>query len=221
MQQINLYLAEFQPSREPLRAIHMLWIAIAFVLLLALLSYLSQRSNQQMQVQLNQQNAQLLQLDQRLSELKRNQPQANLAQLDEQIAQLSRDLQRRQRLVGIVSSSNLGNSAGFSAQLGALSRQSLDTLSLQAFSLRRGGGYAELLGKTTAGDQVPLYVQRLRSEASFANTAFGVLQIEPALDEPGLLAFSLAEPVAAEDSTGDRSAVQHLLELNEKARSQR
>lgn len=87
--------------------------------------------------------------------------------------------------------------------------------------MRRGGSYAELLGKTTAGDQVPLYVQRLRGEASFANTAFGVLQIEPAVDEPGLLAFSLAEPVANEGDSNNISAVQQLLELNEKARSQR
>jgi hypothetical protein len=124
--------------------------------------------------------------------------------------------------VGIVSNTNLGNSNGFSGQLRAMARQSLETISLEAFSLSRGGNYAELMGKTLASDQVPLYVQRLRTETSFSKVAFGVLHIVPSEKQAGLFEFSLAEQMADDESKEiPKTAVQILLEHNEQARSKR
>lgn len=220
MQQINLYLPEFQPNREPLRAVHMLWGAALLAILLVVASITSSASNKKLAAQVEQQRAQLEQMKRQLDELNRSQPQANLAQLDEEILRLRADLDRRQRLVSIVSNTNLGNSSGFSNQLRAMSRQALDTVSLEAFSLSRGGSYAEFVGKTIASDQVPLYVQRLRTEESFTNVGFGVLYVAPSEKKPGVLDFSLAQPVTEKDQKeSSKTAVQMLMEENEKSRS--
>lgn len=220
MQQINLYLPEFQPNREPLRSVHMLWGGLAFFLLLLLVSFLSHKSNQTLAAQVEAQHSQLDQLKHQLDELNKSQPQANPAALDAEILRLQSDLSRRERLVGIVSNTNLGNSKGFSDQLHAMSRQSLDTISLDVFSLSQGGNYAEFLGKAKAGDQVPLYVQRLRTEPSFAKVAFGVLHIAPSEENPNLLQFSLAQSLPDENAKGKPKSVvvQTLLEKDEKAK---
>ncbi|ACE85124.1 hypothetical protein [Cellvibrio japonicus] len=222
MQQINLYLPEFQPNREPLRAIHMFWISLAFVVLLILASILSHRYNLSLVHEAGQQRVQLEQIKQQVDQLRRNQPQVDLAVLDAHILKTHTELERRERLVMLVSSRSLGNSTGFSAQLEAMSRQSNDRFSLSVFSLTRGGAYAEMLGKTRAGEEIPLYVQRLRTEPSFVGTAFGILQLSPDEQAGDTFDFSLAEPLP---DTGVRSAektaVQHLLELNEKMRGQR
>lgn len=222
MQQINLYLPEFQPNREPLRSVHMLWGALALLLLLLLASYLSNSSNKALLAQVETQRAQLEQLKKQSDELTKSQPQTSLAVLEAEALALRTELDRRERLVGIVSNTDLGNSAGFSGHLRAMSHQALDTIALDVFSLSHGGNYAEFAGKTTAGDQIPLYLQRLRAETPFARVAFGVLNIVPSKKNPGLLEFSLSQPVEVEEEGPNempKTAVQMLLELNEDARS--
>jgi hypothetical protein len=222
MQQINLYLPEFQPNREPLRAVHMFWGALALLLLLIIASLISNSSNKTLLAQVESQKVQLEQMKKQFDELNKSQPQANLAALDAEVLTLRTDLERRERLVEIVSNTDLGNSNGFSNQLRAMSHQALDTIALDAFSLSHGGNYVELMGKTEASDQIPLYVQRLRTESSFAKVAFGVLHILPSTENPGLLEFSLAQPLPDETATETpKTAVQMLLELNEQSRSKK
>lgn len=193
MQQINLYLPEFQPKREPLTAIHMLWIMAAFIILLFVASYFLQQKNSAMEQQVNLQTAKNSSLQQQLDSLTRSIPQTDVAVLDAEIMRLQQDLLRRKRLITLVMNSNLGNSQGFSEQLRAMSRQALDTIALDAFSLSRGGRYVEFIGKTTASEQVPIYVQQLRKEDSFNAVAFGVLHLELDEKNKSVYRFSLAQ----------------------------
>ena len=101
--------------------------------------------------------------------------------------------------MSIISRQDLGNTVGFSAQVKALARQSLDTLALERISLQRGGNYVEFSGTARSADQIPIYLQRLRSEASFANVNFGVLRVERADNSNGHLSFQIAK--AQEDKT--------------------
>ncbi len=219
MQQINLYLPEFQPNREPLRSIQMLWGLGVFIVLLIIVSVLSVNANHERELALVQSRAQLEQLKTQIAQLEQRRPRSNLAELDAQIVQLTQELDRRGQIFNIIANKNLGNNTGFSAHLQALGRQSLDTVSLSVFSLQHGGNYAEFAGKTRAADQIPLYVQRLRSEPVFAQSAFGVLNLEPVKNNQGLFDFSLAKQTAATGNEPDaKTAVQMLLELNEKAR---
>lgn len=217
MQQINLYLPEFQPNREPLRSVQMLWGLGLFIVLLIIVSVLSANANRERELALEQSRAQLEELKARVVQLEQQRPRNNLAELDQNILHLTQELDRRKQIFTIIANKDLGNNTGFSAHLQALGRQSLDTVSLSVFSLQLGGNYAEFAGKTRTADQIPLYVQRLRSEPVFAQAAFGVLNIEPVKNSQGLFDFSLAKQTTEPQVEG-KTAVQMLLELNEQTR---
>lgn len=222
MQQVNLYLPEFQPNREPLRSIQMLWGLGLFILLLAGVSILSGNANRDRALALEHSRIELQQLQEKVAQLEQQRPRNNLAELDTQIMQLTQELDRRGQIFNIIANKDLGNNTGFSSHLQALGRQSLDTVSLSVFSLQQGGNYAEFAGKTRAADQIPLYIQRLRSEPAFTQAAFGVLNIQPVEDNQGLFDFSLAKQAVATGSEPEaKTAVQMLLELNEQARGAR
>jgi Tfp pilus assembly protein PilN len=215
MQQINLYLPEFQPNREPLRSIHMLWGIVAFIGLLLVFSGMTFNANNERELALENNRQQLEQRKAQLSELEQQRPQSNLADLDGQIVQLQQDLGRREQILNIIANKKLGNNTGYSGHLQALGNQSLETISLQAFSLQHGGSYVEFAGQTSAADQVPLYIQQLRTQAVFAQSAFGVLQIKP--NASGVFEFSLAKNNPRNVPVVAKTAVQQLLEANEKA----
>lgn len=219
MQQINLYLPEFQPNREPLRSIHMLWGFGLFIALLALVSLFSSTHNRELAQSIEQQRAQLDQLKTQVKQLEQRRPQNNLAELDAQILQLQLERTRRDQIFSIIANKKLGNNTGFSAYLQAMGRQSLDTISLSVFSLDAGGSYAEFAGKTRAADQIPLYIQRLRAEPVFAQSAFGVLEIAPVTNNQGMFDFVLARQAATTEQEA-KTAVQMLIELNQKTRSE-
>jgi len=222
MQQINLYLPEFQPNREPLRSIQILWGLGLCVVLLIVVTLLSANANREREHAIAQSRMQLEQLKVQIAQLEQQRPRNNLAELDVQIVQLNQELDRRGQIFNIIANKDLGNNTGFSAHLQALGRQSLSTVSISVFSLQQGGNYAEFAGKTRAADQIPLYIQRLRSEPIFTQAAFGVLNIEPEENNAGLFDFSLARQGAANANKPEtKTAVQMLLEMNEQARGAR
>lgn len=220
MQQINLYLPEFQPNREPLRSIHMLWGMLAFMVLLLLVSYFSAQGNNQLATQVEQSRVQLEQLKNKVAQLEQQRPKSNLAELDIQSIKLAQELSRREQIFQVIANKNLGNNTGFSGYLQALGQQSLNTVSIDAFSLLAGGSYLEFAGKARAVDQIPLYIQRLRSEPVFAQSAFGVLNAEPQQNNAGVFEFSLAKETASQVTETAKTAVQTLLEMNEESRQQ-
>lgn len=199
MQQINLYLPEFRPNREPLRSVHMLWALIALAVLLVLFSSFSSYRNGQLREQVAAEKNALEDMQMQLQKLSARQPPNQRAQMEAEIQQLQRERERRQQILAIISRQDLGNTTGFSAQIAALARQSLDTLSLQRISLQQGGNYVEFSGAARAADQIPVYIQRLRNEASFAEVNFGVLRVERAQNSGTPLMFEIAK--AREDKT--------------------
>ncbi len=193
MQHVNLYLPEFRPSRDPLRAVHMLWGLLGTFLLLLLVSFYAQTQHQHLSQQLIQAQQANDALTAQLKILTPQKPSQTTAEADVKIQQLQSALQRRQRILAMISSQNLGNSDGFSAQLRTLAQASLNTISLDAFSLQNGGTYAELSGKARSAEQIPLYLQKLREDPSFAHVRFGVLNMERDKESSGLMHFSLAK----------------------------
>lgn len=201
MQQINLYLPEFRPNREPLRAIHMLWAGLALVGLLVLFSIYSSYQLSSLEAQLAQEKIAQQNMQSQLQLINTKKPAQNSAELDGKIEQLQKKLQRHSQILSMISHQDLGNDKGFSGQLNALGQASLNTISIEAFSLQRGGKYAELSGLTRSADQIPLYVQRLRKEAAFADVGFGVLNIERD-EQSGLLKFHLAKAKTEKELAG-------------------
>lgn len=201
MQQINLYLPEFRPNRQLLRAIHMLaGIAVLLVVLLGFSVYANQQQVLLQQQLVSEQKTQAV-MQAQLNTLSAQKPVQASTALDEEIVALQKNLQRHQQILTMISSQDLGNDKGFSAQLNALAQASISSISVEGFRLLRGGKYAELSGLTRSADQIPLYLQRLRNDPSFAQVGFGVLNIERDESQAALLKFSLAK---AQD---DKSAV--------------
>lgn len=191
MQQINFYLPEFRPSREPLRAIHMVWGLVGMFIILIIITALTHYQYTQMEHEfIKTDDVQKKLQSQMQSAITK--PAIVGPDLNAKIEKLQNELQRRQELESIILSQNLGNEKGFSVQLNALANASLDSISLETFSLQKGGSYAELTGKARSADQIPLYLQRLRSEASFSRVGFGVLTVGREADSNGILQFSLA-----------------------------
>jgi Tfp pilus assembly protein PilN len=178
MQQINLYLPEFRPNREPLRSVHMVWGGLALIVLLIVFSVYSAYKNDQLEVQLATEKQAMESLQQEVQKLSAQQASIQPVQLDTVINRLQGEITRRKQILALISNQDFGNTHGFSTQLEGLARQSLESLALESFSLQLGGGYVEMAGKTHQPDQIPLYLQRLRSEQGFANARFGVLNVE-------------------------------------------
>lgn len=193
MQQVNLFLPEFRPNSEPLRAIHMAWgLLFVFVLMLAV-SLHTYRQHSQLAHQVAQVKQAQEALQAQLKILSAQKPVQTGTDLTAKIQKLQSDLQRRKQLSLMIASQNLGNNKGFSAQLMALANAVPSTLSIESFSLQNGGTYAELSGKARGADQVPLYLQKLRADPSFANVGFGVLNIERDEKSSEILDFTLAK----------------------------
>ena len=199
MQQINLYLPEFRPSREPLRAVHMLWIGIAFLVLLICFSFYSNHKHKILLQQLDVEQKNQESIQAQLLLLSAKKPAESSAAVDAKIVQLQKSVERHQKILTMISHQDLGNDKGFSSQLRAMGQASLPTISVQSFSLQRGGRYAELGGVTHHADQIPLYLQRLREDASFTEVGFGVLNIERDEQQSGLLKFTLAKAKVKND----------------------
>lgn len=204
MQQVNLYLPEFRPSIEPLRAIHMAWALFAVSIVLFATTALTYYQYSQLAHEFAKVDQIQKTLQSQLQKTAVTKPGLSGPELDAKIQKLQKELERRQELASIVASQNLGNDKGFSGQMMALANASLDSISLETFSLQSGGNYAELSGKTRSADQIPLYLQKLRADPSFARVAFGVMNIEAGENNNGVLQFSLAK--AVEENTGDKKA---------------
>jgi MSHA biogenesis protein MshI len=168
-------------------------LSVVFLVLLICFSFYSkhQQTLQQKQLDKDQQAQQVLMAQ--LQVLSAQKPAQSSLELDGEITQLQKKLQRHQQILSMISHQDLGNDKGFSAQLNALGQASLSTISVESFSLQRGGKYVELSGLTRTADQIPLYVQRLRKDSSFTNVGFGVLNIERDEKQSSLLTFSLAK----------------------------
>jgi hypothetical protein len=191
MQQINLYLPEFRPNREPLRTIHMLWAALALMVVLILLSGYSSHRNSLLREQVAAEQAGVQAAQAQLQQLAVQQPPNQRAQLDADIQRLQAERDRRLTILLVIANQDLGNYTGFSAHLQALARQSLETLALTRFSLQNGARYIEFSGQARTANQVPLYLQRLRSEPSFMQTGFGTINVKRGATAGAPLSFSV------------------------------
>ncbi len=178
MQQINLYLPEYRPNREPLRTHHMLWGLLAFFVLLCLASVLGAMGNTQAAKEMEARRSEVQHLEQQLAQFSRQAPPDQSEQLNLRIRELEDEVQRRRDIARAINAEAPGQQSGFSAQLTSMARVSSEQLSLDIFSLQNGGRFVELGGFARTAEEVPAYLQRLLSEASFQHTGFGVIKLE-------------------------------------------
>ncbi|WP_111640412.1 hypothetical protein [Marinimicrobium alkaliphilum] len=194
MQQINLYLPEFRPQRQRLSLSQLAVAALVLALALGVWSTWNHLGNNRLVEAIAVERAQV---DLLRADVARTQNALGVTggpDIERELARLEEDIAQRERILTVITRQNLGNAQGFSRQMSALARQSLEDVQVQHFALRRGGEYAELRGVTRRADQIPVYVQRLRTEDSFRQVRFGVLQVEQG-ESRAAMPFSLAPPV--------------------------
>jgi uncharacterized protein YpmS len=219
MQQINFYLPEFQPNREPFRSSQLVFVLIIVMLLLAIFTFKSNSNNNELQKKLEQDSLQVNGIKSQLQQFANSKIQVNIVELDNRIIQIKNEIARRQQLLQVISYQRLGNDKGFSAQLEAMARQSNPQIALEIFSLKHGGNYLEMVGNTTSADKLPAYIGLLKLETVFSDVSFGVLEIKPDTKFSGQLRFVVAEP-EQDSRIDDISAVQtYVKETGNKGRS--
>jgi len=199
LQQINLYKASFQPFKEPLMALHIALVMIVFIVVLMAVSVYSALQKNTLVAQLQRLQGEQQTLEDSLVLLRAQSRQSESVRLDVEVKKLQMQLLRRQSIRALIYRQNLGNSRGFSAQLQSLSEHALDELSLDTFSLTRGGGYFEMSGWAKKSEYVPRYMQLLRQSDSFETVGFGVLMLERRKTPVRGLYFEVSEPHSVVD----------------------
>lgn len=185
MQQVNLYLPEFRPRREPVNATHMVLAVVLVLLVMLIWSSVSATRTAGQQAALQAEREQLQDLQREVQRLSAQWPARRGASAEQQVGELRSEVQRREQILQLISRQNLGNAEGFSAQLQTLARASMDELALSRFDLKSGGNYVELAGRVRRPELVPQYLQRLREDESFAPVRFGVLEVARETDGSG------------------------------------
>ena len=194
MQQVNLYLPEFRPSEEPLRATQIALVTLTFIVSLVLYTFYGSFQNNQLHAQITARQDRIQTLDAEVAVLRTRMPKDNSSELERENTKLEKEIQKRKLLQELLEDKNLGNTAGFSSQLEGLARQRLSTVSLDTFSLLDGGRSLELSGWLRKADQLPLYLQNLRQESGFEQVRFGVMSIERDPARADAMKFQLSQP---------------------------
>ncbi len=167
IQQVNLYLPEFRPSREFINAIRVLQLAGFVIFVMAVMwgnSFLKTstlRSDiQTTQSQLTAQTEITNQLQQNLA--RRASDPALVVELNEREQELAESREMLEFLRG----SNLGNITGFSEYVKDISRAASDGLWLTQFNFMNGGQSVYLKGIAQQSAMVPEFINRLAAGKS-------------------------------------------------------
>ena len=167
IQQVNLYLPEFRPSREFINAIRVLQLGgfVIFVMMVMwannFLKASTLRSDiQSTQSQLTAQTEITNQLQQNLA--RRASDPALVVELNEREQELAESREMLEFLRG----TNLGNITGFSEYVKDISRAASDGLWLTQFNFMNGGESVYLKGIAQQSAMVPEFINRLAAGKS-------------------------------------------------------
>lgn len=167
IQQVNLYLPEFRPSREFINAIRVLQLGGFVIFVMAVmwannfLKASTLRSDiQSTQSQLTAQTEITNQLQQNLA--RRASDPALVVELNER----EQGLAESREMLEFLRGSNLGNITGFSEYVKDISRAASEGLWLTQFNFMNGGQSVYLKGIAQQSAMVPEYINRLAAGKS-------------------------------------------------------
>jgi hypothetical protein len=107
-------------------------------------------------------------------------PDASLAA---ELARTEAMLRTRGDLIRLVESGAIGKTDGFSEQLRAFARQTMNGLWLTGFSINADGSEMEIDGKALDAELLPAYIRRLNSERVFHGRSFAMLNVNRVQEE--------------------------------------
>ena len=192
LQQVNLYQDELKRVKLNYSALMLMQLSI--ILLIVFSAAAGFRY-----FQLQQHQASLVEKQQKqkvaMAELQKIQAELSLRKKDAALAKRiiykTKELSNKQKVVGILSRDEFGNTKGFIEHVSGLARQRIEGLWLTQIRIARGGTNVSLQGTTSKAELLPKYLQRLSAEKAFAGTEFQSLIMARQEKKKQWLNFSL------------------------------
>ncbi len=167
VQQVNLYLPEFQVKEEKLTPVLMGRVLMGFTAFLLLLSAYDFFVSVQLNGELEDLQATLIEETRRNTDL--NQELALRSENTDLADRLSRAearLDSSRQIAAFLTSTKLGNVSGFSEFFKDISRAAMEGLSISSFTFAEGGESVQILGQVSSSALVPRYVNNIRGGQS-------------------------------------------------------
>lgn len=178
-QQVNLYQPETERQRIPLGADTLVFGGTAVVAALLAVWGVATWRIDRMQRAVQGLQAQQQRAEEALGALGAvNAAGTNSADVKDHIRELEAKLGAREQALALLRDGSVGRTNGFSPQLAALARRSVDGLWLQRISLAAGSNSMSLAGEVLEPDLVPRYLRELAAERELSGLQFDRLVIE-------------------------------------------
>ena len=184
-QQINLYQPMFRKQKVILSSMTILQVGVFFLVVFAGLYAYQSSKLKPYKSQLASIDKELVQLSSQVAALSGSQKQSKSKLLENEIAKLTKELEQRERISKVLSSSSFGNSSGFSSYLEAFAKGHVQGTWLTSVNIKQGGASLGLKGKTLSSELVPVYLQNLAEEESLNGSSFNVMELARVDTEQG------------------------------------
>ena len=192
LQQVNLYQDELKTQKLNYSAAMLAQLSI-----ILLLVFSAAAGFRYFQLQQHQSSLVEKQLKQKIAMADLQKLQAELSlrkkdvRLSKRITAKTKELANKQKVFGILSQDEFGNTKGFIEHISGLARQRIDGLWLTQIRIAGGGTDVALFGITSKPALLPKYLQRLSAEKAFAGTEFQSLLMQRQDKKKQWLNFSL------------------------------
>jgi hypothetical protein len=209
MQQVNLFQPQFRRRKTVLPARLLLQLLLVATVAMAGVYAMQRVELARVEQQLAIATAEEQTATTQVEEMRVRFPERVKSQmLENELADLQLQLDELRQLADMLTCGALGNAAGLSPYFEALARQHVEGTWLSGIEVGAGGRAVALDGHALAPEMVPLYLQQLGSEPSFAGKAFGELELTRPQDDPLRVDFfvsagGLKRPEAAKKAGGN------------------
>ena len=191
-QQVNLYRDELRTRKLKYSALILVQLCIFLIVVFSVVSAFKffQLQQQQKSFSANQSKQKIVMRE--LSKLQNElTKQVKDRTLIKKINQKSTELANKQKVLGILSQDEFGNTNGFVEHVSGLARQRMNGLWLTKIRIAAGGTDVALRGTTSKPTLLPKYLQRLSAEKIFVGTEFQSLLMSRQEKKKQWLDFSL------------------------------
>jgi len=199
LQQVNLYQDELKTQKLNYSALMLLQLSIILVVVFSAAAGFRY-------FQLQQHQSGLVEKQQKqkiaMADLQKLQAELSLRKKDitlaKRITAKTKELANKQKVLGILSQDEFGNTKGFIEHISGLARQRIEGLWLTQIRIAGGGTDVALHGTTSKPALLPKYLQRLSAEKAFAGTEFQSLLMQRQDKKKQWLNFSLQNKKTSE-----------------------
>ncbi len=183
-QYINLFNPALQKQGDILNLRFVVLLVVASIILIFIMTIVTRERAIKVEKQIKETETHLGEKRVKLVSLAKESTISGNNKITAEIKQVQAVLKSRQHLLSIVESGELGKTNGFSEQLRALARQTVNGLWLTGFRIKSGGGEITIIGNALNAQLLPIYLSHLNSETIFNGTHFATVSINKTEDPP-------------------------------------